>query len=405
MWAQHVVPANQFVTDAKNGNLPAVSWIVAGIESEHPPNSTCVGENWTVQQINAVMEGPEWKSTAIFVTWDDPGGFYDHIVPPIIDGFGFGMRVPLLIVSPYAIPGHVSHTRYEFSSVLKTIEERFNLPYLTKRDARANDTYDSFDFNQTPLSPVILGPRTCPPNSTNYLQFGSRGVGVTSPPITVSFTNYGTSPITFSNVAITGDFQQTNKCGTQLKPGYTCNFQVTFKPTATGTRNGTLTITDSGPGSPQTVSLTGIGSPINVVQPYPGLKYGLIPFGSSKMELASFDNVSSQPITINSATIVGTGAHDFAITGGGCKVIQPGKRCSWQVTYAPTPIDYGFWGNEVANFMITDNDPGSPHTLRISGVGTALSYSPTTLAFGNQKIGTQSQPQTVNLTNTGTAQL
>ncbi len=119
LWTEHVVPDTQFITDAQNGNLPAVSWLVTGPQSEHPVNSICYGENWTVSQLNAIMQGPDWNSTAIFITWDDYGGFYDHVAPPGLDQFGLGPRVPLLIISPYARPGYISHSQYEFSSVLK----------------------------------------------------------------------------------------------------------------------------------------------------------------------------------------------------------------------------------------------------------------------------------------------
>jgi phospholipase C len=162
LWTQHVVSDTQFVSDAASGQLPAVSWLVTGAASEHPPDSSCVGENWTVQQLSAVMRGPDWDTTAIFITWDDFGGFYDHVPPPAVDRFGFGPRVPLLIVSPYARPGYVSHTQYEFSSLLRFAEERFNLPPLTDRDRLANDLLDSFDFNQRRLPPLLLDTRTCP---------------------------------------------------------------------------------------------------------------------------------------------------------------------------------------------------------------------------------------------------
>lgn len=163
LWEEHVVPTSQFVADALNGNLPAVSWLVVGSGlSEHPPASVCAGENWTVEQINAVMEGPNWNSTAIFLTWDDFGGFYDHVPPPVVDNFGFGPRVPFLIISPYAKPGYISHTRYEFSSLLKFVEVRFGLESLTARDAAANDLFDSFDFQQDPRPPLILQTRACP---------------------------------------------------------------------------------------------------------------------------------------------------------------------------------------------------------------------------------------------------
>lgn len=168
LWASNVVSDTQFVTDAQSGNLPAVSWLVTSTEdSEHPPASTCAGENWTVRQITAVMQGPDWNSTAIFLTWDDFGGFYDHVLPPAVDQFGLGPRVPLLIISPFAKKGYISHTEYEFSSVLKFIENRFGLSSLTARDTMANDTTDSFDFTQAPLPPLILQTRACPAAPAN----------------------------------------------------------------------------------------------------------------------------------------------------------------------------------------------------------------------------------------------
>src|SRR5260370_42466928 len=108
------------------------------------------------------MLGPQWSSTAIFITWDDFGGFYDHVPPPQVDNFGFGLRVPLIIVSPYAKPGNISHTQYEFSSLLTFVETRWNLGALTDRDYFANDLFDSFDFAQQPLAPLFLTERVCP---------------------------------------------------------------------------------------------------------------------------------------------------------------------------------------------------------------------------------------------------
>jgi phospholipase C len=162
LWAERVVPDGQFAEDARHGRLPAVSWLVTGDASEHPPLSTCVGENWTVAQLNALMEGPDWASTAVFITWDDFGGFYDHVAPPVLDNFSLGPRVPLLAISPYARKGTVTHTQYEFSSFLAFVEKRFHLPALTDRDRQANDMLDSFDFNQEPLPPLILKMHSCP---------------------------------------------------------------------------------------------------------------------------------------------------------------------------------------------------------------------------------------------------
>ncbi len=162
LWDQHVVATEQFIQDAQNGQLPAVSWVVtkSGL-SEHPPASVCLGENWTVEQLNALMQGPEWNSTVVFLTWDDFGGFYDHVAPPVVDNFGFGPRVPLLIISPWVKPGLITHTTLEFSSVLKFIEQRFDLDPLTQRDQNANDLTGVFDFHQDPLPPLILDTRQC----------------------------------------------------------------------------------------------------------------------------------------------------------------------------------------------------------------------------------------------------
>jgi phospholipase C len=163
LWEKDVMPPTQFIADAKSGRLPAVSWLVPPEEySEHPPWSMCEGENWTVSMLNAVMQGPDWNSTVVFVTWDDFGGFDDHVPPPQVDQFGLGPRVPLLIISPYAKPGYVSHTLYEHTSVLKFIETRYGLKALTSRDAAASNMLDSFDFAQAPQAPLVLQPRACP---------------------------------------------------------------------------------------------------------------------------------------------------------------------------------------------------------------------------------------------------
>jgi phospholipase C len=167
LWTQHVVPTTDFVQDAQNGKLPAVSWLVVGSgRSEHPPASVCVGENWTVQQINAVMEGPDWESTVVFLTWDDFGGFYDHVAPPPVDNFGLGPRVPLLIISPWAKSGYIEHKPLEFSSILKFIEDRFDLDRLTERDEKSNDLFSSFDLDGRPQPPLILFQRRCPASSS-----------------------------------------------------------------------------------------------------------------------------------------------------------------------------------------------------------------------------------------------
>jgi phospholipase C len=163
-WGTKVVTYNDFTTDALAGNLPAISWLTPpSADTDHPPDSACVGENWTVQQINAIMQGPtaQWQSTAIILTWDDWGGLYDHVAPPYRDQYGLGLRVPFMIISPYSIKG-VYHTEIEFASVLRFMEETFNLPSLGQADTVANDMQDAFNFTQKPHPPLVLNQRTCP---------------------------------------------------------------------------------------------------------------------------------------------------------------------------------------------------------------------------------------------------
>jgi hypothetical protein len=165
-WKNHVINYTAFALDARAGKLPAVSWLVSPPNiSDHPPHSICAGENWTVKQINAVMSNAQsWKHTAVILTWDDFGGFYDHVVPPKgPDGnLEYGFRVPTIVISPYARPGYVDHTTYTFGSMLRFAEETFGLPSIGALDGQANDMMSSFDFAQKPLAPLKLSSRTCP---------------------------------------------------------------------------------------------------------------------------------------------------------------------------------------------------------------------------------------------------
>jgi phospholipase C len=161
-WTTNVLPVNQFVANALSGTLANVVWVTPPqVDSDSPPANVCAGENWAVQMINAIMESPEWPSTAIFLTWSDYGGYYDHVAPPTVDSFGLSLRVPTLIISPYVKAGLVEHQQTEFSSLLASVEHQYGLPPLTARDAAANDLWDAFDFNQQALSPLILSAQKC----------------------------------------------------------------------------------------------------------------------------------------------------------------------------------------------------------------------------------------------------
>ena len=162
-WTTNVLHDAQFFKDVANGELANMTWITtSGSQSEHPAQgSSCEGENSTVAIVNAIMNSPFWDSTAIFVSWDDFGGFYDHVPPPQVDIWGLGPRVPLLIISPFAKSGYIEHQTLEFSSVVKFVEEIFGLPFLAARDTNSNDMFDAFDFADAPLPPMPLTPRKC----------------------------------------------------------------------------------------------------------------------------------------------------------------------------------------------------------------------------------------------------
>ena len=163
LWNADVVRDTTFVNDVSQAHLPAVSWLVTNTrESDHPPASICLGENWTVRVVNAVMRSQYWKDTAIFLTWDDFGGFYDHVAPPHIDNISLGPRVPTIVISPFARPHFVDHSIFDFDSFLRFIEQDFHLPALNDRDRLASPMLSSFDFHQKPAPPLVLKQRTCP---------------------------------------------------------------------------------------------------------------------------------------------------------------------------------------------------------------------------------------------------
>ncbi len=172
---KNIQSLRKFYIAAKNGTLPAVSWIVPSSEvSEHPPFSIQAGQSYVVSLVNAVMSGPEWNSTTIFIAWDDWGGFYDHVVPPKVDGNGYGLRVPGLVISPYARQGYIDHQTLSFDAYAKFIEDDFlggqrldpksdgrpdPRPTVRENVAILGDLRQDFDFNQAPRPPVLLPTR------------------------------------------------------------------------------------------------------------------------------------------------------------------------------------------------------------------------------------------------------
>ncbi len=167
-----------FYADAKAGTLPAVSWVVPSLAlSEHPPYLITAGQSYVTGLINAIMRSPDWDSTAIFLAWDDWGGFYDHVVPPTVDKNGYGMRVPGIVISPYAKKGYIDHQTLSFDAYNKFIEDDFlgsrrldpktdgrpdSRPAVRESASILGNLVNDFDFNQQPRPPLLLPttPRT-----------------------------------------------------------------------------------------------------------------------------------------------------------------------------------------------------------------------------------------------------
>ncbi len=174
----NIQTVDKFLAAAKDGTLPSVSWIVPENKvSEHPPAKISVGQSYVTSLINAVMQGPDWDSTVIFLSWDDWGGFYDHVVPPQVDQNGYGLRVPGLVISAYAKKNFIDHQTLSFDAYLKFIEDMFlngqridpandgrpdPRPDVRENASILGNLLNDFDFSQQPRSPLVL-PLNPPP--------------------------------------------------------------------------------------------------------------------------------------------------------------------------------------------------------------------------------------------------
>jgi phospholipase C len=152
----HIVDMQEFYRDAQRGRLPAVSYIAPGGLSEHPPAKLITGQTFVRSIVNELMRGPEWSSTAFVLTYDSWGGWYDHVLPPEVDRYGYGFRVPALLVSPYAKRGAIDHTTLDFTSILRFIEDNWGLAPLAGRDSHAQSIATAFDFSAPPRLPEFV---------------------------------------------------------------------------------------------------------------------------------------------------------------------------------------------------------------------------------------------------------
>ncbi len=176
----HIVPLSEYYTDLARGTLPAVSYIAPSGASEHPPGSVQSGERFVRTLINNLMASREWSSSAFLLSYDDWGGWYDHVRPPQVDPYGYGFRVPAILVSPYARVGYVDHTTLDFTSALKFIEQNWGLKPLARRDSLAHSLTGAFNFSLAPreaeLVPAARGVKA-PPSAVRSIIYPAYAVG------------------------------------------------------------------------------------------------------------------------------------------------------------------------------------------------------------------------------------
>jgi hypothetical protein len=239
------------------------------------------------------------------------------------------------------------------------------------------------------------------------LTFADQTVGTTSTASMVTLSNTGTATLTIHSISITGagsgDFAQTHTCGGTLAPGKSCTISTTFKPTATGIRTASLTVSDSVSGSPQTVPLTGTGiAPVAVLSPSSITFAKQAVSTTSPASVVTLSNTGNATLNINSISISGTNRADFGQSNGCGTSLAAGTSCAISVTFDPLAA-----GTRQASLSVVDNAAGSPQTAALTGVGTApsVSFSTSTITFPSTVVGTSSPEGGVTLFNTGNAAL
>lgn len=342
---------DQFITDVKAGRMPSVSWVTpSGGESDHPPAPLEAAENFVARMVNAVMQSPYWSSTAIFVSWDDWGGFSDHVPPPVLDGVGLGPRVPLIVISPYARPGYISHQEAEFASLMKFIETDFGVASLGQRDASSatSNLLDFFNFSQTPR-PALIEPMRSYPTifwvPTHGAQAAGSGVqGAITPAVGGTRTTY--------------------------------SFDIGYTPSAAP--------------AVHNVVIDGVAHAMTAVTPFAG-GYRHFQFKTTLgLGMHSFTFVFSTPsggtatLPFNGVPLPGPEVHPFALTTFGVSpgnAVLAGKPVTYSATYvspsgkAPTRAEVDIGG--VAHAMTatgTSYTTGVKYTYTTSSLPVGQSY-------------------------------
>lgn len=267
----------------------------------------------------------------------------------------------------------------------------------TATGTRSGSVIVTDNASGSPQSVFLGGAGTAPIASLSpaSLAFGGQPIGTTSPSVGVTLSNPGNAPLTISGITVTGDFAETNNCGTTLPAGAGCSIIVTFTPSAMGTRSGSVSVRDNASGSPQSVSLTGTGTaPIATILPT-SLGFGAQVVGTTgPAQSATLSNTGNAPLTISTITITG----DFTQTNNCSTPLAAGASCAISVTFTPSAT-----GARAGSLAVSSNSQGGTVSVALSGSGVenAPVFSPNSLTFSNQVVGTKSGSQNIKLTANG----
>ena len=277
----NITSTSSFYTAARNGTLPSVSWIVPSLAvSEHAPQAVSAGQAYVTGLINSIMEGPDWGSTAIFLTWDDWGGFYDNVVPPQVDTLGYGFRVPGVLISPYAKRGYIDHQQLSSDAYAKFIEDDFlggarldpatdgrpdSRPDVRENEPGLGNLANDFNFSQAPAAPVVL--KSGPPWGAVPANGSTPTTSTGTAPLAVSFDGSGsTAPLgSIASWRLSFGDGSADATGTGAPPSPTLThtysqpgtYSAALEITGADDQTSTSTLTITVKSSPPTVSLTG----------------------------------------------------------------------------------------------------------------------------------------------------
>jgi phospholipase C len=192
---QNLKMTDSFLTDLQAGDMPSVSYVLSGDgQNEHPPYDISVGESWVQSIISAIQSSPYWSSTVVLLSWDDYGGWYDHVTPPQVDKYGLGFRVPLLVVSPLAKQGYVDHTLSDHTSLMKFIERAFGLASVTQRDGTSSDLTDALNSGFSSQFPDDVLAMQWTPRYSNLAALPALDVNAYDSTISFSYLNVQSHP-------------------------------------------------------------------------------------------------------------------------------------------------------------------------------------------------------------------